>query len=78
VPLLPQVPSVGPSTGYRHNAWGYIVLTILQCYRRLLVDTEGLRVDPLVFKVKAAATFTMQPRRFVRKGILEPLKFVES
>jgi hypothetical protein len=37
-------------------------------------DLEGLRVDPLKLQVRPSATFRMQPGRFVRAGILNPLK----
>ena len=37
-------------------------------------DQEGLRVEPLRLKVNPAAQFRMQPCRFVREGILRPLK----
>ena len=37
-------------------------------------DYEGLRVQPLKLKVNPLATFRMQPCRFVREGIMRPLK----
>jgi hypothetical protein len=37
-------------------------------------DREGLRVEPLKLQVLQVATFKMQPCRFVREGILRPLK----
>ena len=37
-------------------------------------DHEGLRVQPLKLKVNPLATFRMQPCRFVREGIMRPLK----
>ena len=37
-------------------------------------DQEGLRVEPLNLKVDSAAQFRMHPCRFVREGILRPLK----
>ena len=35
---------------------------------------EGLRFQPLKLKVNPAATIRMQPCRFVREGIMRPLK----
>ena len=37
-------------------------------------DKEGLWVSPLKLKVHASASFRMQPCRFIRDGILTPLK----
>ena len=37
-------------------------------------DYEGLRVQPLKLRVNPLATFWMQPCRFVREGIMRPLK----
>ena len=37
-------------------------------------DKEGLRVSPLKLKVHPSASFRMQPCRFIRDGILKPLK----
>jgi hypothetical protein len=37
-------------------------------------DQVGLRVDPLKLQVRPSATFKMQPCRFVRAGILGPLR----
>ena len=37
-------------------------------------DQEELKVEPLTLKVNPAAQFRMQPCRFVREGILRPLK----
>ena len=37
-------------------------------------DREGLRVQPLKLKVNPAATIRMQRCRFVREGIMRPLK----
>ena len=37
-------------------------------------DKEGLRGSPLKLKVHASASFRMQPCRFIRDGILTPLK----
>ena len=39
-----------------------------------LLTLERLRVEPLKLKVNPAAQFRMQPCRFVREGILHPLK----
>jgi len=39
-------------------------------------DKEGLRVSPLKLKVHASASFRMQPCRFIRDGILTPLKTI--
>jgi hypothetical protein len=35
---------------------------------------EGLRVDPMNLHVQPDAKFRMQPCRFVREGILQPLR----
>ena len=37
-------------------------------------DKEGLRVSPLKLKVHPSASFRMQPCRFIRDGILKPLR----
>ena len=37
-------------------------------------DKEGLRVSPLKLKVHSSASFRMQPCRFIRDGVLKPLK----
>jgi len=41
-------------------------------------DKEGLRVSPLKLKVHPSATFRMQPCRFIRDGVLKPLKTMLS
>ena len=38
------------------------------------LDKEGLRVSPLKLKVYPSASFRMQPGRFIREGIVKPLK----
>ena len=37
-------------------------------------DKEGLRVSPLKLKAHSSVTFRMQPYRFIRGGVLKPLK----